>query len=97
MQNKADKIENEANVGSDLPFKRIEFPNEEIETQINRLLKIIYCMIYKGNAPVHEIVKHLITAGVEIAMRSSPKPYITVKAGDIAARDGKLCWNRTFT
>lgn len=67
----------------DLSFKKIEFQNDDIKSQMNKLLKIIYWMIYKKNVSANEIVKHLITTGTEIAMRFNPKPSIGVNVGDI--------------
>lgn len=73
----------EANTADDLSFKKIEFQNADVEMQMNKLLKIIYWMIYKKNVPADEMVKHLLTTGTEIAMRFNPMPSIRVNVGDI--------------
>lgn len=73
----------EADSVDDLSFKKIEFQNDDVEKQMNKLLKIIYWMMYKENVPADEIVKHLLTTGTEIAMRFNPKPSISVNVGDI--------------
>lgn len=81
--NKVETTAVEANSADDLSFKKIEFQNNDVEKQMNKLLKIIYWMMYKENVPADEIVKHLLTTGTEIAMRFNPKPSISVNVGDI--------------
>lgn len=82
-EGKVDKTALEADSADDLSFKKIEFRNNSVEKQMNKLLKIIYWMMYKENVPADEIVKHLLTTGTEIAMRFNPKPSISVNIGDI--------------
>lgn len=82
-ESKVDKTALEADSADDLSFKKIEFQNNDVEKQMNKLLKIIYWMMYKENVPADEIVKHLLTTGTEIAMRFNPKPSISVNVGDI--------------
>ena len=76
------KVEEPA-TADDLSFKKIEFQNDDVENQLNKLLKIIYWMMYKENVSADKIVKHLITTGTEIAMRFNPKTPIDVNVGDI--------------
>ena len=73
----------EAGTADDLSLKKIQFQNKYVKKQMNKLLKIIYWMMYKENVSAGEIVKHLITTGTEIAMRFNPKPSISVNVGDI--------------
>ena len=82
-EGKANKTSLEAVSANNLSFKKIKFKNNDVEKQINRLLKIIYWIMYKENVPSDEIVKHLLTTGAEIAMRFNPKPSIRVNVGDI--------------
>lgn len=82
-EGKVDKTALEVDSADDLSFKKIKFKNNHVEKQMNKLLKIIYWMMYKENAPVYEIVKHLITTGAEITMRYNPEPSISVNVGDI--------------
>lgn len=79
----AEKSNIVANSADELSFKKIEFENADVEEQINRLLKIIYWIMYKKNVPADEIVKHLITTGTEIAMRFNPKAPANINVGDI--------------
>lgn len=82
-EGKANKTSLEAVSANNLSFKKIKFKNNGVKKQINRLLKIIYWIMYKENVPSDEIVKHLLTTGAEIAMRFNPKPSIRVNVGDI--------------
>ena len=81
--NKVETTAVEANSADDLSFKKVKFQNNDVENHMNKLLKIIYWMMYKENVPADEIVKHLLTTGTEIAMRFNPKPSISVNVGDI--------------
>ena len=82
-KSKVDKTALEADSADDLSFKKIEFQNNDVEKQMNKLLDIIYWMMYKKNVPADKIVKHLLATGREIAMRFNPKPSISVNVGDI--------------
>lgn len=83
IKNRVDKPVTEATSADDLSFKKIEFQDDDVEDQLNRLLKIIYWMMYKQDVAADEIIKHLITTGTEIAMRFNPKPAISVNVGDV--------------
>ena len=77
------KVERPA-TADDLSFKKIEFQNDDVENQLNKLLKTIYWMMYKENVSADEIVKHLLTTETEIVMRFNANPYIrSVNVGDI--------------
>lgn len=67
----------------DLIIKRVEFENEYVENQINKLLKTAYWAMYSKRATEKDISDYLLTCAAEISMRYSSDPVIKFSIGDI--------------
>ena len=66
-----------------IEFEKIEFNNEEVREQMNKLLRVIYWSMYHKNAKPRDIGLYLMTAGAEISMKYNPKEPIKVSIGDV--------------
>ena len=66
-----------------LEIAKVNFSNEVVEEQLNKLMRIIYWAMYTNKASSRDICQYLMTAGTEIAMRYNPRELVKFSIGDI--------------
>ena len=66
-----------------IEFEKLEFNDEEVREQANRLLKKSFWAMYISKAKSRDICQYLMSAGKEIAMKYNPKEPVNVSVGNI--------------
>lgn len=66
-----------------LELSKIEFSDEGVENQLNKLQRVIYWAMYSSKAQSRDICQYLMAAGAEIAMKYNPRKVHDFSIGDI--------------
>lgn len=66
-----------------LEIPKIEFSNKEVEDQANKLMRIVYWMIYSNKAQPRDMCQYLMSTCAEILMKYSPRELVKFSVGDI--------------
>jgi len=66
-----------------LEFAKINFFDQEVEEQANKLMRVIYWHMYNNKASSADICKYLKSVGAEIKMKYEPQELPKIFIGDI--------------